>query len=99
MFLFSSLFIIEFYFCGVGVSLSRGLCWFITGVAVGILYAAYLLTCWPASPKQVWSWHLAALEPFCFLSVMWHGEALFGLGVQSVGVLILFGVFFCQMWL
>jgi hypothetical protein len=35
------------FFCGEGrVSLSRGLCCFIPGVAVGILCEAYLLTCW-----------------------------------------------------
>jgi hypothetical protein len=27
--------------------------------------------------------------PTCFLSVMWHGEAFYGLGVQGVKVLIL----------
>jgi hypothetical protein len=74
MFLFSSLFIIPlfffFFFCRVGVSLSRWLSWFIPGVAVGILHAAYLFTCWSASPKQVWSQHLVAWEPSCFLSVM-----------------------------
>jgi hypothetical protein len=62
---FSSLFIIHF-FCRVGVSLFRGLCWVIPGVAVGILRATYLLTCWSVSPKQVWSWHLAVWEPSCF---------------------------------
>jgi hypothetical protein len=41
------------------------------------------------SPKQVWSQHLAALEPSCFLSVTWHGEALYVLGVQGVKHLIL----------
>jgi hypothetical protein len=37
MFLFSSLFIIQFgfFFAGQGVSLSEGLCWFIPGMAVG----------------------------------------------------------------
>jgi hypothetical protein len=33
------------FFCGAGVSLSRGLYCFIPGVAVGVLSAAYLLTC------------------------------------------------------
>jgi hypothetical protein len=83
-----------FCFCGVGVSLSRGLCWFIPGVAVGILCAAYLLTCWSVSPKQVWSWHLMAWEPSCFLSVTWCGEALYGLGVQGVRDLLFLGDFF-----
>jgi hypothetical protein len=72
----------------------QGLCWFIAGVAVGIPHAAYLLTCWPASPKQVWSCHLVAQELPCFLSVMWRGEALYGLGVKGVEVLLILGVFF-----
>jgi hypothetical protein len=75
--------------CVAGFSLSRGLCWFIPGVAVGLLNAAYLLTCWSASPKQFWNWHLVVWEPSCFLSVMWVGEDLYGLGVQGVGVLLL----------
>jgi hypothetical protein len=33
-------------------------------------------------------------EPSCFFSVMWHGEALYGLGVQGVEVLILLGALF-----
>jgi hypothetical protein len=33
-------------------------------------------------------------EPSCFLSVTWHGEALYGLGVRDVGVLLLLGGFF-----
>jgi hypothetical protein len=65
--LFGSLLITQFYFfCGVGVSLPRGLCCFISGVAVGILHATYLLNCWSALPKQVWSWCLVAREPSCF---------------------------------
>jgi hypothetical protein len=48
------------FFYGEEDSLSRGLCWFIPGVAVGIPCAAYLITCWSVSPKQVRSWHLAA---------------------------------------
>jgi hypothetical protein len=93
---FSSLFIIQVFVCvcvGWGVRLSRGLCWLTPGVAVGIPCAAYLLTCWPASPKQIWSWCLVAWEPSCFLSVIWHGEALYRLGIQGVRVLLLLGVF------
>jgi hypothetical protein len=60
----------------------------------GILCAAYLLTYWSASPKHVWSWHLVVQESSCFLSVTWHGEALYGLMVQCVRVLILLGGFF-----
>jgi hypothetical protein len=102
VFLFSSFFIIQvfffvflvFFFAWRGVTLSRGLCCFIPGVAVGIPHAAYLLTCWSASPKQVWSQHLSAWEPSWFLSVTWHGEALYRLGFQSVRVLLLLDGFF-----
>jgi hypothetical protein len=45
------------------------------------------------SPKQLWSWHLVAQQPSCFLSLTWHGGALYGLGVQHVKVLIRFYVF------
>jgi hypothetical protein len=48
MFLFSSLFIIQFFFAEVGVILAKGLCWNIPGVAVGIPCDAYLITCWSA---------------------------------------------------
>jgi hypothetical protein len=63
---------------------------------VGILCATYFLTCpcWSASLMQVWSECVAEWEPSCFLSVMRHEEALYGLGVQGVGVLILPGAFF-----
>jgi hypothetical protein len=71
-----------------------GLCWFIPGVDVGILCAVYLLTCWSASPKQFWSQLLAAWEPSCFLNLKWCGEALYGLSVWGVGVLLLLGGFF-----
>jgi hypothetical protein len=77
--LFSSSFIIHTFCCVTGVSLFRGLCWFIPGIAVGIPHAAYLLTCWSVSPIYVWSLHLVAQEPFCFLSVTWHGEDLYWL--------------------
>jgi hypothetical protein len=81
------------FFAVQGVSLYRGLCWFIPGVAVGIHLFVHLLICW-MSPKQVWSWRLAAQEPSCFLSVMWHRESLYGLGVQGVKALIPLGAFF-----
>jgi hypothetical protein len=58
-----------------------------------VMFVAHLLVC-RMSPKQVWSWRLVAREPSCFLSVMWHREALYGLGVQGVKVLILLGAFF-----
>jgi hypothetical protein len=44
--------------------------------------------------KQIWSQSLVAWEPCCFLSVMWHEEILYGLGVQGVKVLILLGALF-----
>jgi hypothetical protein len=81
------------FVCGVGVSLSRGLCWFIPGVTVGISHDAYLFTWWSASPKQVWSQCLVAWELSCFLSVMWCGEALFRMAVRGVGVFLLLGGF------
>jgi hypothetical protein len=66
-------YLVFFFLCGAGVILSRWLCLFIPGVAVGVLHATYLLTCWSVSPKQIWSWHLAVEEPSWFLCVMWHG--------------------------
>jgi hypothetical protein len=50
------------FFCGMRVSLSRGLCWFIPGVAVVIMHATYFLTCLSASPKQVGA------------GIWWHGS-------------------------
>jgi hypothetical protein len=73
---------IFFFFSGPEVSLSRELCWFIPGVVMWVPHATYLLTCWSASPKQVWSHRLVAQEPSCFLSVTWCGDAG-GLGCQS----------------
>jgi hypothetical protein len=92
--LFSSLFIIQFFFFGTVVSLSRGLCWLIPEVVVGVLCVTYFLTCWSESPKQVWSWCLAVREPACFLSITWHEEVLCWLGVEGVRVLFLLGGFF-----
>jgi hypothetical protein len=62
------------------------------GITVCHLFA-HLLVCW-MSPKQVWSWRLAARETSCFLSVMCCGKALYGLWFQIVDVFILLGVFF-----
>jgi hypothetical protein len=45
-------------------------------------------------PKQVWSRCLTAQKPSCFLSVKWHGEAVYRLGVRGVRVSILLGVIF-----
>jgi hypothetical protein len=88
------------FVCFGGVSLSSRLCWFITGVAVGVLCASYLLTCWSVSPKQVWNQCLAVQEPSWFLSVTWCGEALCRLGVRLSEFCFLFLVgFFLPVWL
>jgi hypothetical protein len=87
-------FSVSFSFCGVGVSLSRGLCWFIPGVAVGVPCTTYLLTCWSVSPKQVWSRQLAAWGPSWFLNVTWCGEAMCGLEAWGVRFLLILGGFF-----
>jgi hypothetical protein len=95
MFLFSSLFIIQFFWRVKGQSVQgpmlvcpRGSC----GNTVCHLFA-HLLVCW-LSPKQVWSQHLAAWEPSCFFSVKWNGEALYRIGFQGVKALIPVGAFF-----
>jgi hypothetical protein len=58
VFLFSSLFIILFFLLWGRVQSVRGLCWFISRVAVGIPRATYFLTSCFVSSKQVWSRHL-----------------------------------------
>jgi hypothetical protein len=83
------------YYSGVflqgGFSLPRGLCWFIPGVAGGILHDTWhsLLLSAKFLPSRfgagIWQWQ----EPSC--SVTWCGEAFHGLGVQGVEVLILLG--------
>jgi hypothetical protein len=83
MFLFNSLFIVQFFvFCfffkqgGGGVrpggyaGLSQRWLW-----DYYMMVGAHLLVC-QMSPMQVWRLHLAAQQPSCFLSVMWHVEAL-----------------------
>jgi hypothetical protein len=47
----------------------------------GVPHAAYLLTWWSASPKQVRSWCLVAQEPSWFLCLTWCGDAMCGLRV------------------
>jgi hypothetical protein len=56
VFIFSSLFIVQFFFCGVGVSLPSGLCWFIPGVTGGIPCGAW------CSPVGLWNVSQAGLE-------------------------------------
>jgi hypothetical protein len=88
-----------FIFYGTGVGLSRGLCCFILGVAVGVPCGAYLITCWSVSPKQVRSLCLVAWEPSCFLCISWRGEAMCRLGCRGVRVLPLLVGFSCQLCL
>jgi hypothetical protein len=87
------------FFPGRGSDYPGGYADFIPVVAVGEQHAVYLFTCWSASPKQVWSWHLAVREPSLFLSIMGHREALCELGVRGVRVLLLLGGFSCQLWI
>jgi hypothetical protein len=105
MFLFSSLFIIQFFFFFFGGARGQS----VQGTMLIYLRGGcgntkchlfvHLLVCWMFH-KQVRSLHLAVREPSCFLSVMWHGEALYRLVDQGVKVLILLGdFFFCQVWL
>jgi hypothetical protein len=60
------------FFVGGGqeVNLSKGLCWFIPGVAVGILHAAYLLSVGLLDVSQAdLDWRLVTWAPSCFLGV------------------------------
>jgi hypothetical protein len=105
MFLFSSLFIIQLFFffvfcffCEAGFSLSRRLCWFIPGVAVGLLHATYLLTCCSASPKQFWSQCLTVWDPSVF-SVLCGVEKLYmGWGFKVSGFWFFLEFFSWQVW-
>jgi hypothetical protein len=82
------------FFVG-GVSLLRGLCWFISGVAGGILHhvcsPVWSAECLPSrfGASSWWQQQLTHV-----LSVMWRGEAFYRLGVQGVEVLILLGALF-----
>jgi hypothetical protein len=74
---FSSLFIVHFlFFAWEGVSLPRGLCWLILGVAGRKLCDAW---CSPVfllkNSHQVWRHLLVAWQPSCLLSVTWYREA------------------------
>jgi hypothetical protein len=62
--------VLGLFFVGQGVSLSKGLCWFIPGVAVGIPHDSHLLTFWSESPKQVgaslwWCWNPVVFSMYC----------------------------------
>jgi hypothetical protein len=112
---FSSLFIVQFFFCmcvgcflyvwgvgrggaGGGDQSAQGAMLVYPRDSWGNSAWCLALTCLVCqmTPKQVWSRCLAAQEPSCFVSVTWHGEVLYGLGVQCVKVLILLGALFPQ---
>jgi hypothetical protein len=82
------------FFCRAG-SLCPGSYAVYHKCSYGDTRTSYSLTCWSASSKQVWSWHLAVQESSSFLSVTWRGEALYRLRVQGVRVLLHL-VFFCK---
>jgi hypothetical protein len=63
---FSAVCLLFSFFFRVVVSLSRGLCCFIPGVAVVVPCAAYLLTSWSVSPKQARSWASGILGALLF---------------------------------
>jgi hypothetical protein len=77
-------------------SLPTGLCWFILGVAGWILCDIWhspvrSAECLPSRfGVGIWWWW----QPSCFLSVSWHRETFYGLGVQGVKVLILLSALF-----
>jgi hypothetical protein len=51
-----------------------------------VMLGSHLLVC-RMSPKEVWSQHLVAQEPSCFLSVTWYGEAFHRLGFRVLHLL------------
>jgi hypothetical protein len=101
VFLFSSLFIIQVFFVGRRGQSAQEAMLVYSGVVCGntacCLFAHLLVCCMP--PKQIWSQCVLAWEPSCFLSVTWHREALYRLGVQHVEAQFLLVLFFCQVWL
>jgi hypothetical protein len=85
-------FFFSFLYFYRGVSLPRGLCWFVPGVAgeYHVMLGTHLWSseCLPSRfGAGVWQWW----QPTCFLSVTWHREAFHSLGVQGLEVLILLG--------
>jgi hypothetical protein len=86
---FQFIFNCSFFFC-IGVSLPKGLCWLISGVAGGIPCDAWCSPDWSSEclPSRfragVWRWQ----QPSCFLSVTCCGEAFYRLGAQGIEVLI-----------
>jgi hypothetical protein len=95
MFLFSFLFVIQFFLQGRAQSVQGAMLVYPKGGCGNTMchLFVHLLVCW-MSPKQIWSQGLTEWESSCFLGVMWCGEALYRLGVQGVKALILLDAFF-----
>jgi hypothetical protein len=97
-FLVYSVFTFDFFAGGAVYPGSRA------GLSQGLLgkyhvtLCAFLFIC-QISPNLVWSWHLVAREPSCFLSVMWYGEALYRLGFRVSKFWFSLVFYFCQVWL
>jgi hypothetical protein len=86
----------DFLFFCRGGSLSRRLCWFIPGVAGGIPRDTWCSPVWSAEylPSRFGDSIWQQWQHSCFLSVTWHGEAFYGLGVPGVEVLLLLDALF-----
>jgi hypothetical protein len=88
----SSLFIVQFVFWGGGQSAQGAMLVYPrAGCGKTMWCGAHLLVC---LMSHVWSQHLEARQPSCFLSVTWYGDTFHGLWVQDVKVLILLAVLF-----
>jgi hypothetical protein len=99
---FISLFIVQFcfvFFYRAGVSLPRGLCWFIIREAGDIPCYSWGSPVWSAKclPSRFGTSVWWRQQPSDFLNVIWCGEVFYGLGVQGVEVLILLCALF--LWL
>jgi hypothetical protein len=88
-----------FYFLWDRGGSVQGAMMFYPRCGCGSTTAAYLITCWSVSPKQVRSQCLVAWELSCFLCISWRGEAMCGLGCRGVRVLPLLVGFSCQLCL
>jgi hypothetical protein len=95
---FSSLFIVQFFnfFLGGGGPSGQGAMLFYPRGGRGNIMLCLVLTCWSAKCIQTSLGPASgsAAENSCFLSVTRRGEAFHGLGVQSVGILILLAALF-----
>jgi hypothetical protein len=95
--LFSSLFIIQFFLWRGGQSVQGAMLVYPKGGCVSITCClfAHLLVCVSQAGLELAS---GSSVSFWFFSIMWCAEALGGLGVRGVRVLVLSGGIFCQVW-